>query len=294
MTEESGSVSAGIPTTMPSDAGSGAAVPDFMSFVPEAYREEAVIKDAAKSEKPFETFFESFKYAQSQVGKKGLEVPGEGATEEQIKSFHKALGVPDTIDGYEYAPVDISKEDTQLQELLKGDEQTNAYIAKMKEVALAKGVTPAQWKAMAEMNDAMRLEQARAMFATSQEMLKQRDQAQQEAFQKLYGDKSEHVVKVAKETLAKVLPKEIMDIKDPEIALAAAAVYIHEKVYKNDPVAVGAANGGTNLSGAQAIQSEIDKLALDKSYLDRMHPGHAETQKKMGELYTKLVEAQRG
>lgn len=296
---EGNGVSASIPTTPPSnepDTGSGAGTPpDFMSFVPEAYREEPVIKDISRSEKPFENLFEQFKHAHSQIGKTttGLQVPGEGATPEQVKAFHKALGVPDTIDGYEVPAFDISKEPEELQALLKNDEQSEAYVKAMKELALAEGVPPTAFKKFAEASDKMRVEQAKAMFETARQMQEQKAQQQQEDFKKLYADQSDYVQKIAKETIAKVLPKEVLDTKDPDIALFAAMKFIHEKVYKNDPPAIGGMGTSGNASGEAAIQSEIDALAKDKAYTDRMNPGYDATQVKMQNLYKQLAEAKR-
>lgn len=289
MTE--GNVSAGVPTTPPNtDAGSAPTTPDFLSFVPEAYREDPTVKDAAKSDKPFEAFFESFKYAQSQVGKQtGLQVPGEGATEEQVKAFHKSLGVPDTVDGYEYSAPDISQEAEELQTLLKGDEQSAEYMKSMKEIALKAGITPAQFKTLAAASDSMRLEQARQMFKAAEEIQTQRAAQQEEMFKKVYGDQAEYVKRIAKETIAKILPKEVADTKDDQIALYHALKFIHEKVYKNDPVAIGGASSGGTASGAAGIQAEIDKLTKEKSYTDRMDPSYDTVQKKVQELYVQLA-----
>jgi hypothetical protein len=59
-------------------------------------------------------------YLDKLVGAKGVIVPGEKATEVELAEFRKAIGVPETPDGYKYeTPKDISVEDLST-EFLKG------------------------------------------------------------------------------------------------------------------------------------------------------------------------------
>jgi hypothetical protein len=72
------------------------------------------------------------------VNSKGIIVPGEKATPEEIAAFHKALGRPDTPDGY-------GLEKPDLPEGMTYDEvRTKAFA----EVAHKEGLTPKQLKAL--------------------------------------------------------------------------------------------------------------------------------------------------
>lgn len=294
MSLEAGATGAtSIPTT-PASTEASPATPDFMSFVPESFRQESFVQDISKSDKPFDNLFEQFKNAQSKIGqlsqqKPGLEVPGDDATEEAIKNFHKALGVPDTVDGYDFSAPDISKEPQELQDLLKAGASPE-YEKMIKEVFHKAGITPKQAKALKEANDNFQIEATKAMLAHAQAEANKAAEAQQESFKKVYGDKAEHVQKIAKETIQKVIPKEILEIGDPDIALYEAMRFIHEKVYKGDTVAFGSASNTGTVSGAEGIQAEIDKIVSTPAYLDKMHKDYEPTQVKVQGLYKLLAE----
>ncbi|NCD17289.1 MAG: hypothetical protein EOL91_08230 [Actinobacteria bacterium] len=77
----------------------GTPPPASPSFeVPKDYANE----EWAKNIKSPDDLFKQFANTQKLLGKKGIIVPGEKATPEEIGAFHKALGVPDTEDGYEF------------------------------------------------------------------------------------------------------------------------------------------------------------------------------------------------
>jgi len=61
-----------------------------------------VNEEWAKNIKSPDDLFKQFANTQKLLGKKGVIVPGEKATPEEISVYHKALGVPDTEDGYEF------------------------------------------------------------------------------------------------------------------------------------------------------------------------------------------------
>lgn len=59
----------------------------------------------AKGWKSQDDIIKSYREAERAIRDSGrIKVPGEGATPEDIASFHKAIGVPDSPDGYEFTP----------------------------------------------------------------------------------------------------------------------------------------------------------------------------------------------
>lgn len=97
-----------------------AKTPDFK--VPEQYSKE----DWAKNIKSSDDLFNQFANTQKLLGKKGVMVPGEKATPDEISAYHKALGVPDTEDGYDF-PVPDGYE---IDDTVKTQEKTVKAIMK--------------------------------------------------------------------------------------------------------------------------------------------------------------------
>lgn len=78
---------------------------DFRSLLPDDIRSASTFEPFNKvtNHKEFiEQMARSYHSAQGLVGKKGMQVPGEGATPEQISEFHKALGVPEKPEDYKF------------------------------------------------------------------------------------------------------------------------------------------------------------------------------------------------
>lgn len=69
-----------------------------------------------------------------------IKVPGEGATEAEIAEYHKAIGVPDNADGYEF----------ELPEGVKLEDLDQDMLTPMKEIALKAGVPKGGYAALAK------------------------------------------------------------------------------------------------------------------------------------------------
>jgi len=80
-------------------------------------------------------------------------VPGEGAKPEEIAAFHKAIGVPEKVEGYTF-------------ETPEGAELDSDIVTPLREVALKAGVPAAGFKALAEGLVAVQLDQLEALKAT--------------------------------------------------------------------------------------------------------------------------------
>ena len=83
------------------------ATPAFLEQIPEAFRDKPWAKENAKDP---DTFFKFVDNQNALIGKKGVIVPGEGATPEQVNDYFKALGRPDNPDGYEFANIEELKD----------------------------------------------------------------------------------------------------------------------------------------------------------------------------------------
>lgn len=271
-----------VPTTF-SQANAGT-TPSFYDHVPAELKEAAWVKDLAKNEKPIEALIRSYEGAQKLIGKNsgGLQVPGENATEEEIKSFRKALGVPEAVDAYTFDKADLANEPEEVRAYLEADAKDDTFYKTMQEAALKAGLTPKQFKELAAASDQWKLGYARDLVAKQAEMRSE----QKQKFDTYYGDKAEYVQKTAKEVAQKVIPQEIHALGDPEIALIEALRIIHEKVYKNDSIGTPAPVGGNT----QSIREQITAVRNSDAYKSPFHPGHDDAKRKLDALYMQEVE----
>jgi hypothetical protein len=108
----------------------------------------------SKGFKSLDDVAKSYRAAERAIHDKGaISVPGEGAKPEEISAFHKAIGVPEKADGYEFAlPDGVTQEDLELD-----------MISPLREVALKAGVPAKGFAALAEATVAAQLEQLGAM-----------------------------------------------------------------------------------------------------------------------------------
>lgn len=270
-----------------SDAGGSNAaptLPEFSQVVPAEYQNEAWVRDFSRAADPYKALFDGYKNAQTLIGKKstGVEIPGEGASDDAVKSFYKALGVPESPDGYSYQAPDISGEDEKVKEYLTEAAKDDTFMKAMRAKAHESGVTPKQFQALAAAVDAWKLEDAKTTVAAA----KQQGEQRQAKFKELYGDKAEYVERVAKETFAKVIPENIRSIGDSEIAMFEAMRYIHEKLFRNDSVSGGDA---APLPTKEELQAKIFKLRAEPAFRDPWHPGNKDITRRVDELYEQML-----
>lgn len=282
-----GSVS--VPTTFDGAATAVAERPAFIESVPEEYREKQWIQDLAKNEDPHSALFKQLEHAQTLIGKKstGIDIPGENATPEELKAFHKALGVPDTVDGYKYETPDISKEPEEVQNLLKESAKDDSLLKGMAAEALKLGISEKQFKGLAAAFDMRQIEQMRGLVEQAAKAGEVKSQKQMETFKGIYGDKSDAVQRIAKEMAIKVLPQNIRELNDPEIALHEALRIIHEKVYKNDSVSTPDASA-PEMSKA-GLQKKIFEIRANPAYADKFHPSHKALNEQADALYKRML-----
>lgn len=285
---DSGSSGGGGPVSVPTTfaPASTTSAPSFFDHVPADLKEAAWVKDLARSDKPFESLMRSYDGAQKKIGEKstGIQIPGESATEEEIKNFRKALGVPEAVDAYTFDKMDLANEPEPVRAYLEADAKDDSFQKTMQEAALKAGLTPKQFKELAAASDQWKLNYARDLVAAQD----QRRQEQKQKFDAYYGDKAEFVQKTAKEIAQKVIPQEIHQLGDPEIALIEALRVIHEKVYKDDSIGAPSTIG----TSSQSIREQITAVRSSEAFKNPFHPGHEDAKRKAEALYLAEVESE--
>lgn len=258
----------GAPLQMNLESGTPAATssepPSFFDHIPPDLKEEKWAQDFAKSENPWHALAKGYAGAQTMLGKKpaGLEVPGENATPEQISAWHKAIGVPEKPDGYQYNLPDISQQPEKVQNYLKEMAQDQNLLSTMKEAALKAGLTPKQFNAMASEFDNARIKEITELVTASEAMQAKAAEDRKAKFASLYGDKADKVQAAAKARMANIFSKEMLESQDPELMLIEALRIIDEKVYKSDTIA--SANEGAPGDTPESIHEQIMKLRAEK------------------------------
>jgi len=86
--------------------GGGGAAPDWFEKVSATAGEGETSSNrdwlAAKGVKDLDTLVKSYREAEKSIRDGGrIKVPGEGAKPEELSAFHKAIGVPEAVEGYE-------------------------------------------------------------------------------------------------------------------------------------------------------------------------------------------------
>lgn len=209
-------ISAPTPPSTPAagDAGNKA----FIDTLPESYRQKEWAVNLAKHQDPMSELFKLVDNQSSLVGRKaeGLRVPGENATADDWSAFHKAIGVPETPDVYEYKAPENVPED--LKDMFKTDED---LVKVMRDAALKAGVRPEGFKHLAEAFDGYYLSQLQKYAANTDQALAKLETD----FKQKFGDRSNSVLQKFNESFSGTLGKEQMAVienLDPSVKVVLA------------------------------------------------------------------------
>ncbi|MBX9688194.1 MAG: hypothetical protein K2X27_15910 [Candidatus Obscuribacterales bacterium] len=208
------------PSTAAAPDASNAGGKSFMDLVPQDYSQKDWVANLSKSQDPVGEMFKQFDNQLSLIGRKaeGLRVPGEGATPDDWNNFHKAIGVPETPDKYEYQAPQV---DEKLKPYFATDDN---LINTMKQAALKAGVRPEGFKHLAEAFDNYYLaELQKSVDSFGQTMSKLENN-----FKQKFGERSNQVLDGWKQSLAGTVSKEqmaVIESLDPTVKLVLAEQY---------------------------------------------------------------------
>lgn len=277
--------------------GSQSTVPDFSTIVPESFKNEEWVKNIQSAEKPHEELFNQFANLQKKIGEKatGLQKPGEGATPEQIQAWNKAIGVPDSEDGYEIKPIEWSKEEEEAGKFLESTRDEN-FMKSMKAEAKKLGVPKETFEKLAEAYD-------RTFVASHKEALAAQAQAVaswEADFEKMtgdvFGDAKEAVLAKSKEMLPKYVPEAVkpwlkewqgMETVPVNQAFTVIASIMNQvrAMHLNED---GTGSGSFAAQSAGDIRAQAIKLMQSEAYTNPMDPRHAEVKQSVKDLYKRL------
>lgn len=262
--------------------GQAAPTNSFLETVPEEYRSKEWLNNFAKTENPLAELLKSYDNQLGLIGRKseGIKVPGEGATPEDWANFHKAIGVPESPDKYEYAPPTVKDE---LKDYFKQDEN---LLKHMKEAALKAGVRPEGFKLLAEALDNYYVgELDRALGATNQMLAKMEND-----FKTKFGERSNQVLSGWQKSFES-LPEEsktVVESLDPRVKVVLAEAWDNfaKKYVRQDSLDLNVPTIGSAMTPAE--YGEEYKMLFAQTRKHRPGtPEHLEAEKKLDQLRQK-------
>jgi len=250
--------------------------PSLISLIPEAYREKEWVKQNTKDP---ESFFKFVDNLDATIGKKGVILPGEKATPEEITAFHSAIGVPPKAEDYEFVNIDELKDAKRIPE-------TDVAVKKlMHEVGTPK---LAAQKLQAGFE--------RLMFEEHKKVLAQNkalDDAFDKTTSKIFGDKKDQVVANAKKLMQENAPSEVLALVDnldnnALIVLTAALDGIASKYIKEDTFRGGPGGGTSGADSYEALSAQQRTLMRDPAFSDYKHIDHQKVMDQNTAIMTKM------
>ena len=238
--------------------------PAFLEQIPETFRDKPWAKENAKDA---DTFFKFVDNQNTLIGKKGVIVPGEGTTPEQMNEYLKGIGRPDSPDGYEFTNIEELKDSKRDAEMEKATKDLMHQIGIPKDMAIK--LQQGYEKMMYEKNkvgiDAQKAEDA--------------------AFEKLnsefFGNEKEQIVSNAQKILRETLPKEILPAFDKmtsdQLAMVIAVTdSVYKKFGKEDGFKGGAPGAGAGATGTtyDELSAQQRELMSKPGYDDWRHADH--------------------
>lgn len=242
--------------------GGGTPAPQLINFVPEAYKDKDWVKQNTSSP---DNFFKFVDNLNSAIGKKGVIIPGENASKDEVNAYRKGIGIPDNEDGYEFVNIDELKD-------IKRDPTIEKSI---KKIFLDAGIPKEAAKKLQMGYEKMLY----AEHTKHAELLKQQDVAFDKELAKMFGDKKDSAVANAKKLLKENVPAEIgarLEKLDNEalIVMTAALDGIIKKYVKEDGFKGGEGSGSGGGDSYDALSAQQRELMKSPAFRDFRHVDH--------------------
>lgn len=240
----------------------------------ETLPEDLKSNGSLKQFKDVASLAKSYVHAQSMIGKKGVVVPGEKASDEEWGAFYKGIGVPD-LDKYEIA----------LQE---NEGVAPESLAKFKELAHKNGLLPKQAQALfgsiVEQEKQSRAAKMEEQTRTLNEQIGGLKKEWGEGYEKQVAFARVAVKELGGEEFSKYLDESGMgnDVNLIKVMAKVGAMLGEDKIR-------GEGGGKFGMTPAE-INSEIMNVMGNEKhpYHDSTHPGHKAAVAQMADYFKKL------
>lgn len=251
----------GTEATIPNSPTPAAPTPvEFANIIPQDYADKGWVQDV----KDINGLFKMTDDLKSEMGKRPGGIP---QADGDWGEFNKALGVPESIEGYE-----------GLSTPMEGNE---GFQTAMKEAALAAGLRPQQMAAM----DAAANKFAEDNPATPESNEVEFEQMVAETF----GERKDEALQNTKALIEAHTPEkfkpDVDGLSNKNLTIMASVLDSIQQKYINEgdiPTGDSVSMGGMT---SEAKIAEGTRLMTLPEYSDKSHPGHKEVFEKAGRLF---------
>jgi len=256
--------------------GSGGTPPAFSTVIPETYRDKEWVKQNAKDP---ETFFKFVDNLNTVVGKKGVIIPGEKASPEEVSAYRTALGIPAKFEDYEFETLPEMKDAKRVPE-------TDAAIKKlMHDAGIPKDAAKKLQSGFEKYLYGEHLKVLEANKAIDAEFDK--------TTLKLFGDRKDLAITNAKKLLQENNTPEVLAMIDKLdnnslIVITAALNGIVNKYIKEDAFQGGGGSGGSGSETYEALSAMQRELMKNPAFTDFRHADHQKTMDQNTALMAKM------
>jgi len=248
---------------------------DWKSGLDDDLKGEASLADI----KDINSLTKGYVSAQKMIGQRQegmVKLPGKDATPEDVEAFHKAMGRPDMVEGYEFAKPDDMPDGLSLDD---------GMVKWFSETAFAAGLSKAQAGAlMKAWNDNQFAQAHEAQKALGKDI---------QALQDRWGDEFDGRVELGVRAIESLLPgdevkalKEVFDSSGlGNNPLMLKLAYQMGKMLKEDGYIIGDGHGG--ILGPDSAKAKIKEINENKDH-PHWNPGvagHKEALEEMAQLF---------
>ena len=238
----------------------------WLDSLPESHRENSNISKY----KSQEDFLEGHLNLVKKIGEKGLERPGEDATDEERNAFYSKIGRPENAGDYSWESLNEEGEsdfDFDPDALSSAQEQLHAA-----------GLTNDQYKVV------MDLHKGQVMQGMADMDRYQQEQANQTTsnLQKEWGDKFDTKIAVVQKAIDKFGMGET--IRDLGLGNNEQVIRMFSEL--SDKMGESNMTGDTSSSGG-GFDQQLKAITSSKAYNDKTHPDHHKMKQARTDLYAK-------
>ncbi len=271
-------------------------VPDnvklFNEFVPDEYRNKEWVTNIAKSANPRLEIFKQIENKDQMLGKQSaLTPPGENATKEQIDQYYKAIGIPEDIKPYEYSGLTLDGADKPLAEALNAN-RPEAFMNDIKTAARELGVTPKQFKALAEAYDKAYITHSKAALEANSKAMADLDADYNQRVQALFGDKTQQVITNGRKLIESCVHSSLlpalgrMDNETLAVVASFAHGFSQKYIREDSPIR----SGNTAPVSQQSLIEQRNAIMAHPEYGNPRDIGYKDRLEKVAAIRRQLAE----
>lgn len=244
-------------------------------IVPEPYKEKPYMQKI----KDVDGLFKAFDNAQTLIGKRGLQVPGEGSSESEWNDFYNAIGRPSDASGYQ-----VNMPDNLPKELVADQAELDGF----KGIAHKLGLTQKQVEGLVQFDIERQTQAYQQMNNKVSSTQSELDAEFEQLAQKTFGSNRDAVLDNAGKLISKFAPKEFADdirsLDNKSLTILASVLDGVTREYINEDDTRG---GGSNISGQQAqdLLAEAHEIMKSEAFRNPFDVGHDAAHRKVRENY---------